>query len=767
MFNVENITRRQFLKTTGATTALVLGAHLVPHPLHSLMRSAKAAADSVQPNLFVKIDADGTVTLTCARSEMGQGVRTGMPMILADELEADWARVRIWQAPGDDTKFDPAGKDGQNTDGSRSTRHNLEVMRELGAAGRYVLEQAAAKKWGVDPSEVYAKDHRIHHTGSGRSFDFGEVVDVAADIKVPSVEGATKPKLKDPSDWKYIGKDMPVVDNYDMSTGGANYGADISLPGMKIAVVARSPVFRGKVKSFDASEALKVQGVDQVVEIPALADDKPAEFRALGGVAVVGTNTWSVLEGRKKLKIDWDSGPNTAHDSSTYDGKLRDSARKGGQVIRKRGDVDAALSGAAKIVEAEYFVPYFIHTPMEPPAAIVDANARPVRIWASTQSPNETRQYVAEALGLEKGDVDCQVTLLGGGFGRKSKPDFACEAAIISKKVGAPVRVQWTREDEIKHGFYHTASAQFLKAGLDGAGKVTAWHHSGAWPSLIGLWNPAQKHGHAIEFGLGLIDLPYNNVPNIRIENGEADVMIRVGWYRSVNNIQHAFAMNCFANELAEAAGRDPVEFLLELIGDAEAMDLTKDGVQEVWNYGDPVEKWPIMPKRLSNVLKVAARRSGYGKQLPKGHGLGLACHRCFHSYVATAVHVVVSDDGELRIPRVDVAIDCGRYVNPEGVRKQMEGAAIYGNTIARHGKITTTKGVVDQSNFHDYPITRMSDAPLDIRVHIVEDYVHLPPCGVGEPGVPPYAPALINAIYDATGKRIRKLPLGDQLKSA
>ncbi len=767
MFNVENISRRQFLKTTGATTALVLGAQLVPHPLHSLMRNAKAAAGSVQPNLFVKIDADGIVTLTCARSEMGQGVRTGIPMILADELEADWTRVRIFQAPGDDTKFDPAGKDGQNTDGSRSTRHSFEVMRELGAAGRYVLEQAAARKWGVDPGEVYARDHRIHHTPTGRSFDFGEVVDVAADIKVPSEETAAQLKLKDPSQWKYIGKDMPVVDNYDMSTGGANYGADIALPGMKIAVVARSPVFRGKVKSSDATEALKVQGVEQVVEIPALADDQPAEFRALGGVAVVGSNTWSVMQGRKKLKIEWDLGPNTAHDSSSFDDQLRQSARKGGEIIRKRGDVDAALSSAAKVVEAEYFVPYFIHTPMEPPAAIVDANARPVKIWAATQSPNESRQYVAEALGIEKTEVDCQVTLLGGGFGRKSKPDFICEAAILSRKVGAPVRVQWTREDEIKHGYYHTASAQYLKAGLDSSGKVTAWQHSGAWPSLIGLWNPAQKHGHTIEYGLGLIDLPYNSVPNIRIENGEADVMIRVGWYRSVNNIQHAFAMNGFANELAAAAGRDPVEFLLELIGEAEVMDLTKDGVEEVWNYGDPVEKWPISPKRLSNVLRVAARKSGYGKKLPKGHGLGVACHRSFHSYVATAVHVVVRDDGAVRIPQVDVAIDCGRYVNPEGIRKQIEGATIYGNSIARHGKITTTKGAVDQNNFHDYTISRMSDAPLDVRVHIVEDYVHLPPCGVGEPGVPPYAPALMNAIYDATGKRLRKLPLGDQLRSA
>ena len=419
------------------------------------------------------------------------------------------------------------------------------------------------------------------------------------------------------------------------------------------------------------------------------------------------------------------------------------------------------------MLEAEYFVPYFIHTPMEPPAAIVDANARPVRIITSTQSPNETRQYVAEALGVDKSEVECEVTLLGGGFGRKSKPDFACEAAILSQMTGAPVRVQWTREDEIRNGYYHAASAHHMKAGLDASGRVTAWHHSGAWPSLIGLWAPAIRTGHPIEYGLGLIDTPYDGVPNLRIENGEADVMIRVGWYRSVNNIQHAFAMNCFANELAEAVGRDPVEFLLEMIGDAEVMDLAKDGVAEHWNYGDSVEEWPIMPVRLSNVLRVAAAKSGYGKPMPAGHGLGLACHRSFHSYVATAVHVVVRDDGSLHVPQVDMVVDCGRYVNPEGVKKQIEGAAIYGNTVARHGLISTTRGAVDQSNFHDYPITRMSDAPLDVRVHIVEDYVHLRPCGVGEPGVPPYTPALVNAIHNATGKRIRSLPIGDQLKSA
>ncbi len=757
MASIENLSRRDFLKSTGAATAFVLGANVASR---TLIPAAYAAGDSVAPNLFVSIDRMGTVTLTCSRVEMGQGVRTGIPMILADELEADWKRVKIWQAPGDETKYDPAGKDGQNTDGSRSTRHHLTVMRELGAAARYVLEQAAAKKLGVSPAEVYAKNHRIYHTGSGRSLDYGELVEIAADIRVPRGEAAPQPILKNPSQWKYIGKDMPIVDAYDMTTGGAVYGADVSIPGMKIAVVARAPVFRGKVKSYDDTEALKVQGVERVVEIPALPDDKPAEFRALGGVAVIGTNTWAVLEGRKKLKIEWDDGPNTSHDSRTYDDAIRASARKGGHVIRERGDFDGALAGADKVVESEYFVPYFIHTPMEPPAAIVDAKARPVRVWASTQSPNEARQYVAEALGLQKGDVHCETTLLGGGFGRKSKPDYVCEAAILSKAVGAPVRVQWTREDEIKNGYYHTVSAHHMKAGLDKAGKVIAWRHSGAWPSILGLWNPKQKTGFNIEYGLGLIDTPYDNIPNIRIENGEADVQIRVGWYRSVNNIQHAYAMNCFANELAAAAGRDPLEFMLELIGDADVMDLSKDGVEKYWNYGDSIEDWPIMPKRLSNTLRTVARKAGYGKRLPKGHGIGLACHRSFHSYVATAVRVVVRDDGSLHIPQVDTAIDCGRYVNPEGVRKQIEGAAVYGNTIARHGKITTTKGAVDQNNFNDYPITRINDAPLDVRVHIVEDFVHLRPCGVGEPGVPPYAPALVNAIYAATGKWLRTLPI-------
>lgn len=757
MSKISNISRRQFLQSSGAATALIIGAHIAPDPI---LAAVKETNGSAEPNVFVKIDRDGTVTLTCSRSEMGQGVRTGLPMVLADELDADWSRVKIWQAPGDETKYDPAGKDGQNTDGSRSTRHNFEVMRELGASARQVLERAAAEKWGANPEDVYTEFHRLHLRGSDKSLDFGEVVDIAAHLPVAEAAYAPEPQLKDPSKWRYIGKDMPVVDNLDMSTGRATYGADVTLPGMKIAVVARPPVYRGKVKSFDAEAALAVAGVDNVIEIPALPDDQPAQFRALGGIAVIGSNTWAVMQGRDKLKIEWDDGPFATHNSNQQRKALHEAAKKGGKVWRDRGNVDDAFEGADKVVEQEYYVPYLTHTPMEPPVALVDATSKPVRIWAPTQAPNETRQYVAEALGIEKNDVECNITLLGGAFGRKSKPDFACEAAILSQKIGAPVRLQWTREDDIQHGYYHAESAQRVRAAIDADGKVTAWHHNMASPTLFSLWNPPQTASSPVEVGLGLVDLPYDSIPNIRIETGEADSKLRIGWYRSVNNIQHAFAINSFVHEIAAATGRDHLELLLELIGDAKDMDLASEGVEEVWNYGDSTEEWPIMPVRLANALRVVADKAGYGKKLPDGQGLGIACQRSFQSYVATAVLVEVDDEGRVAVPRVDVAIDCGRYVNPDGIRKQMEGASIYGHTLARHGFISTSNGAVEQSNFHDYPVTRIGDAPLTVNVHLIEDYKNLRACGVGEPGVPPYAPALANAIYAATGKRLRSLPL-------
>jgi isoquinoline 1-oxidoreductase beta subunit len=632
-------------------------------------------------------------------------------------------------------------------------------MRRMGAGARMLLEQAAAQRWNVDPDEVHAAGHRVHHNATGRALGFGELAEAAAALSLPADDGALDSRLKDRSAWKYIGAGLSIVDLHDMTTGNATYGADLTVPGMKIAVVARCPVYRGRVVNYDASEALKVDGVEQVVEIPPLGD-QPAIFRPLGGVAVIGRNTWSVMQGREKLKIDWDRGPHTDHDSGTYNPMLMAQAREGGKILRDRGNVDDAFASAEQHLEADYFVPYYVHTPMEPPVALADATTRPVRIWAPVQAPNETRTYAAEAIGLTQADVECNVTLLGGAFGRKSKPDFVAEAAYLSNEIGAPVRVQWSREDEVRHGYYHAASAHNLQGSLDGSGRVTGWRHSGAWPTMMSLWQPDKTTGFRIEYGMGLVDVPYNAIPNIRVENGEAPAKIRIGWYRSVMNIQHAFAVNAFTHELATAAGRDPVDFMLELIGEPAELTFSDEGVEDFWNYGDSLDDWPILTGRLRNVLQKAREISGYGKTLPPRQGIGLACHRSFHSYVATAVHVAVNDDGSFTLPRVDTVIDCGRYVNPDRVRSQIEGAAVYGNTLARHGFITTTDGEVDQSNFHDYPISRMTDAPRDVRTHIVEDYVDHKPCGVGEPGVPPFAPALVNALYEATGVRIRTLPI-------
>lgn len=751
---ISNISRRAVLKGMAGTGSFVLALNLAPK---GFAPEANAAGSAFEPNVFVTLDKDGIVTIMAHRSEMGQGIRTGLPMVLADEMEADWDRVRIEQAIGH-AKY---GR--QDTDGSRSTRHHMIDMRRAGAAARQMLEQAAAKTWDVPAEECYARNHQVHHTPSGRSAEFGALAAVAASLTAPEQD---KLKLKNRSDWRYIGKDMPGVDLKDMTSGKAVYGADVVRPNMLVAVIERAPVYRAKATGFNKEAAMAVKGVEAVIELP--MPDLPATFKPLGGVAVLAKNTWAALQGREALDVQWSESDYGKHSSESYDAALMACARKKGTPVRSRGNVEAAMNGAAQVVEADYFVPYFIHTPMEPPAAIAEVTGDKVELWASTQDPIATAKTVGEYLwnDADKGAANStvHVTLLGGGFGRKSKPDFAAEAAYLARETKRPVRVMWTREDEIRNGFYHAVSAQHLKASLDAYGKVTGWHHCLAFPSLIALWDPGRKLGHDIEFGLGFIDLPYD-IPNLQLENGEAEALFRVGWYRSVNNIQHAYAINCFADELAAAAGRDRLEFMLDLIGPARKVDLTKEVVKPHWNYGDKIEDYPIDTGRLANVLKTCAAKAGYGKRLPKGHGLGLAVHRSFQSYVAAAVHVAITDKGELTIPQVDLCIDCGTYVNPDRVRAQLEGAAVYGNTVARHGKITVEGGAVEQSNFHDYGVTRMSDAPLNVRVHIVENE-HIP-SGVGEPGVPPYAPALVNAIYQATGKRIRKLPIGDQLKEA
>ena len=504
---------------------------------------------------------------------------------------------------------------------------------------------------------------------------------------------------------------------------------------------------------------MKVPGVEKVVKIP--PTPAPAKFAPLGGVAVIANSTWAAIKGREALKVTWDDGPNKTYDSDTYKAKMQAQARKPGKIERNEGDIDKALAAADKVIEHEYYIPHGAHAPMEPPAAVVQIKDGKAEVWACVQSPGGTRGDVAKTLGMKEDDVKVNVTLLGGGFGRKSKCDFAIEAALLSKAMGGtPVKVVWTREDDIHHGFYHTVSYQRFAAGLDKNNKVVAWRHRSVSPSLMSNFMPDPKRESALELGLGLIDTPFD-VPNLRLETGEAVAQTRIGWFRSVNNIPHAFAMQSMVAELAHELGRDPKDFLLEMIGPARIVDPRKTVTTELWNYGDPWDTYPVDTARTRRVVERAAKEAGWGRQLPKGHGLGIAVQRSFLTYVATVVEVAVDDKGNVTVPRVDTAIDCGFVVNPERVRSQIEGAAVMGLTLAKLRRDHLQERPRQQNNFHDYQVVRIDESPKETRVHIVEHGIDVPASGVGEPGVPPFAPALCNAIFAATGKRIRKLPIG------
>jgi len=746
MLKIENLSRRDFIKSAAVSGgAFVLGAKL------TASRKAFAAAPvlpgSFEPNVFIKLAKDGTVTLLAHRSEMGQGSRTGLPQIMADELEADWGRVVIEQAEGDVDKYGD-----QNTDGSASVVKNFDRMREFGAAARTMLEQAAAQKWGADASLCHARNHQVVNDKTGEALDFGELAEIASKLEVPAAESV---KLKDRKDWRYIGKPMPIYDLHDMTRGAAVYGIDVTMPGMKHASIERPPVLLGKVRSYDASAALAVPGVEQVVQLP--VPKEPLGFQALGGLAVIASNTWAAMEGRKKLTVEWEDGANRVYDSAGYRKTLEAATKQPGDIRRMEGDIEAAFKGDGKTLEATYYSPHFVHAPMEVPVAVANVSDGKCEVWACCQNAPALRATAAAAIGMDEANVTARVTLLGGAFGRKSKPDFGAEAAIVSKAIGAPVKVTWTREDDVRNGYYHAAAAQYVRAALDDKGRPKAWHHRTVFPPIMSLFQPGQRKPGTWELDFGLTDLPYD-VPSICIESGEADVHVRIGWKRSVQNIFHAFAVNSFTGELAAAAGRDHLDYLLELIGPARHIDLTQGGVTDYFNYGSPIERYPIDTGRLANVLKIAADKAGWGKSLPARRGMGLAVHRSFLTYVATVIEVEVSKEGKLAIPRIVMAVDPGTVVNPDRVTAQMEGACIYGMSAAVFGEITAKAGRVQQSNFHDYQVARMTDAPKEIEVHIVESTA--PPGGVGEPGVPPFAPALCNAVFAATGKRIRALPI-------
>jgi len=758
---IENVSRRGFLQGLFATGGLVVAAEFVPSgALFAAYATgaAKMAGGVVSdPHVFVSIDPTGLVTIVAHRAEMGTGARTSLPMVVADELEADWSRVKVAQSPGDEKKYG-----NQNTDGSRSMRHFIQPMRECGAAMRQMLETAAAQRWSVPVGEVQAQNHEVIHKPSGRKLGYGDLAAAASALPTPP---ADQIKLKDEASFRYLGKgNVPIVDLFDITTGGAIYGIDAKLPGMKYAVIARPPVMGGKLASYDGSAAMKVPGVEKIVVIE--GTPPPSKFQPIGGVAVIARNTWAAIKGRDALVIKWDDGPHASYDSAAYKAQLEETARKPGKVVRDEGDAEKALGSAAKTVSAEYYIPHLAHASMEPPCATARVADSKCEVWAPVQSPGGTRNELAEKLVLKPEDVTVNVTLLGGGFGRKSKCDFVLEAALLSREMGgAPVKVIWTREDDLHHDFVHTVSAERIDAGLDAQGRVVAWRHRSVAPTIRATFVPDPKFEQSGELTMGFIDVPFD-VKNLRCEVGEAEAHTRIGWFRSVSNIPHAFAIQSFVAELAHAAGRNQKDMLIELIGPPRHVD-PRPSLQngaEYTNMGEPLEVYPIDTARLRRVVELVADKAEWGKKLPPRHGQGIAVHRSFLSYVATVVEVAVDDKGRLSVPRVDTAIDCGFAANPERIYSQVEGAAVMGLSLAKYGEISFKNGRVEQNNFDGFRVLRIDESPPITHVWIVPNGIDVPSSGVGEPGLPPFAPALCNAIFAATGKRIRRLPIGDQL---
>lgn len=738
MNSIQNVSRRKFLKQTFAAGTFVIGARLIPGPLWAAASTSDPAV--FRPDIFLAIASDGTVTIVAHRSEMGSGSRTALPLVVADELDADWSRVKIDQAIGD------ARYGEQDTDGSHSVRSYFDQMRQIGATGRAMLITAAARQWGVSEKECATEPSFVLHRASGRKISYGELAAAAAKLPAPKKENVT---LKKRSEWRYIGKDNAMFDLPDIVTGKATFGMDAKMPGMLYASVEHPPVLGQKIKSYDDKETLNVAGVKKTLTIAPFTP--PHQFQPLGGVAVIAENTWAAFKGRKALKIEWDASPNSVYNSDDFRKTLESTSRQPGKVVRNIGDVDGEFAKGGKIIEAEYYAPHLAHASMEPPVAVAEYRDGKVLAWAPTQNPQAVQDTIAQVMGIKKEDVTCHVTLLGGGFGRKSKPDQVAEAAVLSKQLGKPVKVVWSREDDIKFDFYHSVAAMYLKAAIGVDGKPTAWLQRTVYPPIGSTFDVKAKYADD-EMGLGWNNLPFD-IPNHRAENGPADAHVRIGWLRSVANIYHAFAIHSFADELANAANRDSVQYLLGLIGPERVVPLEHPPEE-----ADEAKRYPLDTARLRNVVEIVAEKSGWGKQPGgKGHGFGIAAHRSFLTYVATVVEVEV-ENGQVRIPNVWTALDAGTIVAADNVRNQFEGAASFGASLALLSEITVTNGAVNQNNFNDYKLVRMGSAPRKTSVYIVES--DAPPAGAGEPGVPPFAPALYNAIYAATGKRIREIPL-------
>jgi isoquinoline 1-oxidoreductase subunit beta len=704
------VLRRDFLKksATGGA-ALVIGFYL-PGKFETLAAAPPGEPSSL--NAWLRIAHDETVTIVIDKSEMGQGVVTSLSMLLAEELECDWKKIKTEFAPAAPQYFNPIfGL--QGTGGSTSVRASWGPLTKAGAAAREMLVAAASKQWGVDASACHAENGEVVHSPSKKKLSYGALVEQAVKLLVPA-----NPTLKDPKDYKLIGKPVKRLDTPEKVTGRAPFGIDVRRPNILHAVVERGPVFGSKVKSFDDSKAKSVRGVKQVMQISS-------------GVAVVADNTWSAMEGRRALQITWDEGPNAANSSEVIRKLYSEAAEKPGAIARKDGNADAALAGAAKKIEAAYEVPFLAHACMEPMNCAADVRADGCDVYAPTQFQTFTQMTAAKITGLKPEQVHVHTTYLGGGFGRRAEQDFISEAVEISKAAGAPVQVTWSREDDIQHDFYRPAVYCKLIGGLDADGWPVAWKSRIVSPSIMSRFFPGSVKNGIDETSVEGQATSKYAIPNFLIEYALTETGVPVGFWRSVGNSQNGYFTECFIEELAKAGGKDSVEFRGKLLANAP---------------------------RHRGVLELAAEKAGWGKPLPPGRTRGIAVVESFGSFVAEVAEVSFNkSSGAVKVHRVVCAVDCGRYVNPDIIAAQMEGAIVYGLSAALKGQITIDKGRVEQSNFHNYEMLRLNEMP-QVEVHIVQS--NEAPGGCGEPGTPPIAPAVCNAIFAATGKPIRRLPI-------
>jgi isoquinoline 1-oxidoreductase beta subunit len=719
----KHLGRRTLLKGGLAVGAgLVIGFRIPQRAGRLTGLLAEAQGPGVfAPNQWLRIDRDGVVTIINSVPEMGQGAMTTMPMIVADELDADWQRVRVEQAPTDPKIYGNPITGQMSYGGSRGVRDHFGALRKAGAAARQMLREAAAQEWGVPLDEVTTEPGVVVHVPTGRRLLYGQLVDRAQTLPVPQ-----NPPLKTKDQFRYIGKMQSRVDVPQKVNGQAVYGIDVRVPGLLVASIEKCPVVAGgKVKSFDATAARAIPGVKHVVQVTS-------------GVAVVADNFWTALQGRKALKVQWNEGPLGQLTSAGIAKEHATAAGQPGLVARNDGDALATLAAGGKTFDAVYQVPYLEHACMEPMNATAHVTADACTVWAPTQNPGGARETAAKLTGLPVERVTVNVTFLGGGFGRRGQVDYVVDAVEVAKAIGGgPVKVLWAREDDMTHSFYRPNTHNVFRAALDSSGKPTAWFTRAVGAGLLrqrGGVPAGQVDGTSMA---GLRDLPYD-IPNVRIEWVDKDVGVPVGFWRSVGSSQNVFIVETFVDELAHLAGKDPFEYRRALLG-----------------------KSP----RHKGVLELAAAKFNWGAPLPAGRGAGIAVCFSYGSFTAHAAEVSVADDGAVRVHRIVCAIDCGIAVNPDQVKAQMEGGAIYALTAALYGQITLDAGRVQQTNFHTYPMVRIPEVPVT-EVHILDSGE--PPGGLGEPGVPTVAPAVCNAIFALTGKRIRRLPIArDELKRA